>query len=153
MDPKIWGPPTWFFLHTTALNYPYQPSPLQKHYFKQFLINLGGVLPCQVCQDHYNKNLLKYSIDEAVQSKDKAFKWMVDIHNAVNKQLGKPIMKLSKAYEKYRNHYGLEADHHYTDDKGIKWYLWLILIIVVTVGLTKYFWVDIRQMYKSSVKH
>jgi hypothetical protein len=78
---------------------------------------------------------------------------MVDIHNAVNKQLGKPLMDISCAYTKYRNHYGLEPDHQYTGDTGIKWYLWVILILVIIIGLTRFFWMDIRHMYRSTTQY
>ena len=26
LDPKIWGPHYWFFLHTVAITYPYDES-------------------------------------------------------------------------------------------------------------------------------
>ena len=30
LDPKIWGPHYWFFLHTIALNYPLYPNDISK---------------------------------------------------------------------------------------------------------------------------
>ena len=149
MDPKIWGPHAWFFLHTVAFAYPYKPTPSQQLNMRQFLINLGSILPCQVCQQHYQENLQQNSIDNAVQSKDKLFVWLVNIHNAVNRQLNKPEMSLESAYQKYRNHYGLEPDLQYLENhtKPIKWYLWVILILVVTVGLTKYFWPQLNLSF------
>ncbi len=146
MDPKIWGPPAWFFLHTMMLNYPYKPSIQQKNDLKFFLINLGGVLPCPICRIHYKNHLQKFPIDNAIESKDSAFKWLVDVHNSVNRQLGKSEMSIDNAYLKYRGHYGMENDHQYTNNKPLN--LWLILILVIVLGLTKYFWSDIVLNYK-----
>lgn len=148
MDPKIWGPHAWFFLHTMAFAYPYKPRHDQQHTMKQFLLHLGGTLPCQACQQHYQQHLQKRSLDAAVLSKDNLFKWMVDIHNDVNRQLGKPEMSLDNAYKKYREKYGLEADHQYMDqqDKPIPSYLWVILVLVVIIGLTRFFWPQIKQL-------
>ena len=37
MNPKIWGPHAWVFLHTITLNFPENPTPEQKKYYKDFL--------------------------------------------------------------------------------------------------------------------
>ena len=35
LDPKIWGPHYWFFLHTLALTYPETPNEvIKKKYIK-----------------------------------------------------------------------------------------------------------------------
>ena len=36
MDPKIWGPPGWLFLHTITFNYPTNPTEEDKKYYKNF---------------------------------------------------------------------------------------------------------------------
>ena len=30
LDPKIWGPHYWFFLHTIAMSYPLRPNAVTK---------------------------------------------------------------------------------------------------------------------------
>ena len=38
MNPKIWGPHAWIFLHSITLNYPENPTPeLKKNNIKDFL--------------------------------------------------------------------------------------------------------------------
>ena len=44
MDPKIWGPPGWFFIHSVTLVYPDNPTETEKNNFKRFFLNLGKSL-------------------------------------------------------------------------------------------------------------
>ena len=41
LDPKVWGPHYWFFLHTVAMTYPHHPNSVTKKntmsLFKTFL--------------------------------------------------------------------------------------------------------------------
>ena len=37
MEPKIWGMKLWFFIHTTALNFPENPTFQDKITMKDFL--------------------------------------------------------------------------------------------------------------------
>ena len=38
MDPEIWGPSAWIFLHTITLNYPNNPTIYDKQNYKNFLL-------------------------------------------------------------------------------------------------------------------
>ena len=59
LDPRIWGPKGWFFLHSIALNYPKNPTDHDKRNFKQFFESIQYVLPCPQCSQHYSENLQK----------------------------------------------------------------------------------------------
>ena len=37
LDPKVWGPHYWFFLHTLALTYPESPNEVIKKNFMIFI--------------------------------------------------------------------------------------------------------------------
>jgi hypothetical protein len=39
----VWGPPMWHFLHTMSFNYPVEPTPDDKKYYKNFIYNLRHV--------------------------------------------------------------------------------------------------------------
>ena len=45
MDPTIWGPPYWFFLHNVAFNYPKYPTTIQKKIHYRLIHNLHEYLP------------------------------------------------------------------------------------------------------------
>ena len=56
MEPEVWGPPGWTFLHTITLNYPEKPTINEKEKYGDFFSLLGEVLPCERCKKHYKKN-------------------------------------------------------------------------------------------------
>ena len=55
MEPNIWGPHAWFFLHTVALMYPEQPNELEKQHYLNFFKNIGNILPCYICRENYRQ--------------------------------------------------------------------------------------------------
>ena len=37
---SVWGPSLWHYLHVMSFNYPINPLPCHKKYYKQFILNL-----------------------------------------------------------------------------------------------------------------
>ena len=37
LDPKVWGPHYWFFLHTIALTYPILPNEVMRKKYYNFI--------------------------------------------------------------------------------------------------------------------
>lgn len=105
MNPEIWGPGAWTFLHTVTFNYPKNPSDIQKRNYKDFFENLQNILPCPKCANHYGHNLNKFSLDDALESKDKLIKWLIDIHNEVNRKNNKKIYNYKEVIQIYDNLY------------------------------------------------
>ena len=103
MNPKIWGPHAWIFLHTITLNYPENPTPEQKKYYKDFFESLIHVIPCDKCRYNYSKKILKYPIN--VESRMKLVEWLLFIHNDVNKSNGEKEMSMSEFFKIYREMY------------------------------------------------
>lgn len=102
MDSEIWGPHGWFFLHTITFTYPDNPSPNEKAQYYNFFINLQYVLPCEICKRNYPGHLKERPLnDDALQNKKSLTKWLVDIHNLTNRDLGKPQMKYKDVLKKY----------------------------------------------------
>ena len=85
MEPNIWGPHAWFFLHTVVLMYPDQPNELEKQHYLNFFNNLANILPCYICRENYKNHLIKYPIKKSLNNKKDLHIWMVNIHNEVNK--------------------------------------------------------------------
>ena len=89
MNPKIWGPHAWFFLHTICLNYPDKPTKNDKNIYKNFFVNLQNIIPCEKCKKHYNSNLKKHNINTSLNCKKDLLQWCVNIQNELrmcNKQ-------------------------------------------------------------------
>lgn len=95
---KVWGPPIWFFLHSSALAYPKKinnnnPEHIaKKKSMFSFLSNLGNILPCPVCSVSYN-NYIKQpelSIWEHLDYRADIVHFIYKIHEKVNDKLGVP---------------------------------------------------------------
>ena len=89
MDPKIWGPSAWLFLHTITFNYPNNPTKEDKENIHKFFDSLKYTIPCRTCKEHYKDNLKNIPIK--LDSKDDLIEWLFDIHNSVNKFKGGKI--------------------------------------------------------------
>ena len=48
------------------------------------------MLPCAICREHYKQHLAKNPLTPFLDSRKDLLKWTIDIHNKVNKKLGKP---------------------------------------------------------------
>lgn len=91
-----WGRNLWGFIHTICVvdagdnNYR-----LHKRAIKKLKV-LSGVLPCALCETTYNHYLKK--IENLNLSHSMVlFYWSIDLHNAVNCKLGKPILTYDQA--------------------------------------------------------
>ena len=40
LDPTIWGPHFWFFLHTIAMTYPIRPNDITRKKYYEFIMNI-----------------------------------------------------------------------------------------------------------------
>ena len=128
MDPSIWGPHAWIFLHSITFNYPNKPSPVQEKSAINFFNSLRYLLPCSICKDNYENHLIKNPIKDNVKSKKDLIKWLIDIHNHVNLTLGKPIVS-----SKTITHNPLIRHTNYsTDIVNILFLLLLLLLIRFT---------------------
>jgi hypothetical protein len=111
----VWGPSLWMTLHTISLNYPCHPTAEQKTQYKQYFDSLGHVLPCGKCRDNLVSNLscTKYG-EDVFESRDTLSRWVYDLHDSVNKMLGKktPITydAMRHTYENFRARCSLQND-------------------------------------------
>jgi hypothetical protein len=111
MKPEIWGPHAWVFLHSVTLEYPENPTEQDKVNMVNFINSVGLVLPCQKCRNNFKSHLDKTPLtEEVIKCKTNLVKWMIDIHNCVNKMNNKPelsyevcLRKLLKQYNDTKN--------------------------------------------------
>jgi len=102
IPPTVWGPIFWHTIHIVALGYPSNPSYAQKRAAKEFYESLGSLIPCPVCREHYVTHLQKMPLTPHLDRRDDLFKWTVELHNEVNKLLGKPRRLESEVIAYYR---------------------------------------------------
>ena len=103
MNSSHWGPHSWYFLHFVSFHYPLKPSNQDKQNYFNFFNSLKHVLPCNKCKEHYKENSIE--LKNNLNSKDDLVKWLIDLHNEVNKKNNKKIWSYSDVYNKYQNLY------------------------------------------------
>jgi FAD-linked sulfhydryl oxidase len=109
ITPEIWGPHGWKFIHMVALAYPVKPTEEEKLHYYSFFMSLANILPCNLCRDHYKKNLLKYPLNDVVlASRETLVSWTINIHNEVNISNNKPIVDYASAIKLIINNYNSE---------------------------------------------
>jgi len=89
MHPEFWGPSGWKFLHSVTFQYPIKPTVNDKAHYKEFFNSLKHTLPCEKCAYHYTAHLRKFPIDSALETRENLVRWLINVHNEVNKSLGK----------------------------------------------------------------
>ena len=103
MEPNIWGPPAWTFLHSVTFLYPENPTVVDKQNYYLFFKSLKNVLPCPNCQEHYSINFEKFPI--RLEKRDDLIEWLIDIHNEVNKMNQKREYSYEEVYDIYNKMY------------------------------------------------
>ena len=99
--PSVWGPFFWHTIHIVALGYPKNPTYTDKKCSKEFYEALAFLLPCSVCREHYKEYVQEKPISTFLDSRTDLIKWTIQIHNKVNKMLGKPEWTLEEVLSYY----------------------------------------------------
>ena len=102
MNPKFWGPHGWYFLHSITMHYPKNPSEQEKQIYFNFFKSLENVLPCEKCAYNYSQNLKKLPLEPALENRDKLVRWLIGVHNEVNKETGKREYSYEEVIEEYK---------------------------------------------------
>lgn len=105
MNPEIWGPKLWFFIHTIAINYPDNPTNQDKQKYIMFFESLKHIIPCEKCRLNYIKNLSEMPVHNHLDNANTLFRWTVDLHNKVNSEIGKPILSYEQATQEISGKY------------------------------------------------
>jgi hypothetical protein len=105
LDPKIWGPHYWFFLHTIAMSYPIHPNAVTKKKYYDFVQNIPLFIPVESMSGEFSKLLDQYPVQPYLDNKESFIRWMWFIHNKINIKLEKPQISLNDFYVKYYEEY------------------------------------------------
>lgn len=103
-NPKVWGPPTWFFLHSVALAQEEQiPEEQQKRLARFLSEDLSWLLPCPESGKNFRRHLANttvISIETALKTgRQGLIHWLVTMHNIVNRDLQKQEMSFDDAFK------------------------------------------------------
>lgn len=91
-DPTEWGKYGWKFLHAITEGYSVSPTFDEKQSARNLVNSLPYLLPCNKCKINFKDHLSKRPLtDEILNTRSSFKKWMIDIHNDVNRSLGKRV--------------------------------------------------------------
>jgi hypothetical protein len=137
LDPNIWGPHYWFFLHTISMTYPIRPNTLTKKKYYEFIQNLPLFLPVEKISTEFSKLLDQYPITPYLDNRDSFIRWTHFVHNKINQKLEKPELSLNDFYVKYYNEYKPNNIKNREFNKILGKIIYFVLIISF-IGLIYY---------------
>lgn len=79
IPPTKWGPHFWMTLHVACLGCQDYKA------LAEFVEGYVSIIPCLSCRQHFEQVLIENPVPET----SNFFQWSVDVHNIVNKRLGK----------------------------------------------------------------
>jgi hypothetical protein len=103
--PKVFGPFMWATIHYICLAAPSNLSETDKNNYKNFFSILPAIMPCQACGIHLAENYNTLPINDFLSTNQDLFKWSVDLHNIVNRQLGKSEISVEDAKQTWTVNY------------------------------------------------
>jgi hypothetical protein len=96
LDPLVWGPHFWFFLHTVAISYPHHPNAVTKKKYYELIQNLPLFIPNEVIGSSFITILDEYPVTAYLDNRESLIKWMHFIHNKINEKLEKPKITMNE---------------------------------------------------------
>jgi hypothetical protein len=105
LNPEIWGPHYWFFLHTAAMNYSTMPTETLRKKYYELVQNFALFIPDVEVANEFLKLLDTYPVTPYLENRQSLIHWTHFIHNKVNAKLGKREMSLQESLEAYHSHY------------------------------------------------
>lgn len=140
MDPNIWGPHAWHFLHAITLSYPINPTEKQKKNYKLFFHNLVNILPCSNCSINYTYHIKQLPIEPFLKNRKTLVSWLIQIHNMTNKHLNKNIFfTLNNFTEYYKKIYS-------TSNNTNSYLSYICYFITLTIILIIFFCIFYNQI-------
>jgi hypothetical protein len=108
-SPKLWGRNLWHLLAIISYSYPENNvNEKLKIDMYNFFMNLGTILPCADCKDHYNALIPTLQLEKHLDSRASLSRFVYDLHNTVSDKIGstspRPTYEeVSKLYNSLRS--------------------------------------------------
>jgi hypothetical protein len=89
MSKSVWGPATWYLLHSMVLKINDDTNSETITDLKKLIRNITSNLPCPACSAHATSHLSKMKFD-SITTVEGLRRFMFHFHNTVNEMLKKP---------------------------------------------------------------
>jgi hypothetical protein len=90
-------------MHIISFEYPEKPTEYDKRIYHDFYTSLKDVIPCKDCQKHYREFITRYPLTPHLDNRDTLIKWVIQVHNFVNKSLNKPELTPKQVFAIYKD--------------------------------------------------
>jgi hypothetical protein len=139
LNPEVWGPHYWFFMHTVAYAYPESPNNITKRKYYDLIVNMPLFIPDAEMGNKFAQMLDKYPPSPYLDSRESFMRWIHFIHNKVNEMLGKEDIPYLKSLEIYENQYKPKQVHLYEKLRLHRKYVQLVFILVFIACIYMYY--------------
>lgn len=110
---EMFGAPLWYTFHMLSFGYPEDPGntnrkKFKKQHYRDMVENWQHTLPCCCCRNNYRQHLRNLLKPAVFDSRFTFTQFVFDLHNEVNRDLGKKVLgpadfaKLRRFYESAR---------------------------------------------------
>jgi hypothetical protein len=137
LDPKVWGPHYWFFLHTSAITFPHHPNAITKKKYYDLIQNLPLFIPQEEVSSYFSKLLDAYPVTPYLDNRESIVRWTWFIHNKINEKLEKPKISLEEFYVKYYENYKTK-DASYLEFYKLRSKIIYFIILILLIFLIYY---------------
>jgi hypothetical protein len=137
LEPNVWGPHYWFFLHSITFTYPKNPTSATKKKYYDFIHNLPLFIPHKNISKKFVTYLDAYPLTPYLDSSTNFQKWMLFIHNKINKSIGKEELTY---YDLVNNFNDLYKPKRAIKYDFLKWKqkILYVLILFLLMGILYY---------------
>lgn len=87
------GKAAWVLMHTTAAYSPEVPTSAQQQTFRELYQRIASTYPCRECAGLFQEEVTKEP--PRVSSRRELSVWVCQLHNKINKHLGKTLFPCS----------------------------------------------------------
>lgn len=122
--PSQWGPPLWKEMHTRTFEYPENPNQSDRLRIKQYFHGVVQRIPCPACRIHYKAWLRFNPVENVSHNKYHLIKWLIDLHNEVNRRTGKRVWSYQEVWDLYST--GMPRD-------ATRWLTMAALLVLVYI--------------------
>lgn len=131
MNPTIWGPHYWFFLHSVARHYPKHPTPIHRKIHYRLIMNFHEFIPDSKCAKSFSALLKENPISPYLDSRKDFMRWTNHIHNAVNAMLEKEQVHFERFEEELEHSY--RSNHKEMPTRYLAYVIFILALIAVAV--------------------
>ena len=105
LDPDVWGPHYWFFMHSVASTYPDFPSSTTKRKYYDLVMNMPLFIPVPAMGADFAALLDQFPVSPYLVNRQSFMRWTNSIHNHYNLLRGKEPVPFFQSVLLHRNHY------------------------------------------------